>query len=106
MALVPLVEILFDLVGMLLWLYWWIVIAAVVVSWLVAFHVLNTYSPAGRWVVRALGALTDPVFRRIRRIVPAIGGLDLSPMIVLLVIWVLQQLIVRYEPMLIYSMQS
>ena len=106
MAFVPLVQIFLELVEMLLWIYWWIVIAAVVMSWLVGFHVLNTYHPLARSLVRALAALTEPVFRRIRRIVPPIGGLDFSPMIVLLAIWLLQQLVARYEPMLIYSMQS
>lgn len=106
MAFVPLVQIFLELVAALLSIYWWIIIIAVVVSWLVAFHVVNTYHPGARWLIRALAALTEPVFRRIRRVVPPIGGLDLSPMIVLVGIWVLQQLIVRYEPMLIASMAS
>ena len=81
----------------LLDLYWWIVIIAVVVSWLVAFGVLNTYHPTARMIVRALAALTEPVFRPIRRILPELGGLDLSPIIVLVGIWFLEYVLVWLE---------
>lgn len=70
----------------LLWLYWWIVIVAVVMSWLVAFGVVNTFNPFARRVVVVLDALTEPVFRQIRRVIPPIGGLDLSPLVVLFII--------------------
>jgi YggT family protein len=83
-------------------LYWWVVVIAVVVSWLVAFGVLNTYNPTARAIVRALAALTEPVFRPIRRLLPSLGGLDLSPLIVLIAIWFLQYVLVwaeaRYFP--------
>ena len=78
------------LVMLLLDLYWWVVIAAVVVSWLIAFNVINTYNNFVRSLLHALGAVTEPVFRRVRKVVPPIGGLDLSPMIVLLAIWFIQ----------------
>ncbi len=65
-------------------IYWWIVIIAVVMSWLVAFGVVNTFHPVARGVVRFLDAVTEPVFRQIRRVIPPIGGLDLSPLIVLI----------------------
>ena len=81
----PIVFLLF----MLLDLYWWVVIAAVVASWLVAFNVINTHNPFASSVLRVLYALTEPVFRPLRKILPAIGGLDLSPLIVLLAItWI------------------
>jgi YggT family protein len=85
------------LVLLLLDIYWWVVIAAVVVSWLVAFGVLNTYHPVARAIVRALAAVTEPVFRPIRRILPDLGGLDFSPFIVLLVIWFIEYAIVWAE---------
>jgi YggT family protein len=81
----------------LLDIYWWIVVVAVVVSWLITFGVINTYHPTARAILRALRALTEPVFRPIRRILPDLGGLDLSPLIVLLVIWFLQYAIVWAE---------
>jgi YggT family protein len=78
------------LIMLVLNLYWWVVIIAVIVSWLIAFNVINTYNNFVRSLLRALGSLTEPVFRQVRRVVPPIGGLDLSPMIVLVVIWFLQ----------------
>jgi YggT family protein len=74
------------LVQELISLYWWIVIIAVVMSWLVAFGVVNTFHPFARGVVRFLDAVTEPVFRQVRRVIPAIGGLDLSPLIVLILL--------------------
>jgi YggT family protein len=67
-------------------LYWWVVIIAVIASWLVGFGIINSWHPMTRSVLRALDALTAPVFNPIRRIIPPLGGLDLSPLIVLLLI--------------------
>ena len=78
------------LIMLLLNLYWWVVIIAVIVSWLIAFNVINTYNNFVRGLLRALGSLTEPVFRRVRKVVPPIGGLDLSPMVVLVAIWFIQ----------------
>jgi YggT family protein len=68
-------------------IYKWIVIAAVIVSWLVAFNVINQYNHFVRSLLRALAALTEPVFRPIRRVLPPMGGLDLSPIVVFVIIW-------------------
>jgi YggT family protein len=73
-----------QLLESLIWLYWWVVIIAVIMSWLVAFGVVNTFNPFARTVVRFLDAVTEPVFRQVRRVIPPIGGLDLSPLIVLI----------------------
>jgi YggT family protein len=78
------------LIMVLLDLYWWIVVIAVLVSWLIAFNVINTQNNFVRSLLRALDALTEPVFRQIRRFVPLIGGLDLSPIVVLFAIWFIQ----------------
>jgi YggT family protein len=91
---------------LLLDLYWWVVVIAVVVSWLVAFGVLNTYNHLARSVIRALDALTEPVFRQIRRVIPPIGGLDLSPLIVLIGIWFLQYVLVWAEARYLYGTQA
>jgi len=82
------------LILLLLNLYWWVVIIAVIVSWLIAFNVINTYNNFVRSLLHFLGALTEPVFRRIRKVLPPMGGFDLSPLIVLLVIWFIQYSIV------------
>jgi YggT family protein len=71
-------------------IYKWIVIAAVIVSWLTAFNVINQYNNFVRTVLRILIALTDPVFRQVRRVIPPIGGLDFSPIVVFVIIWFLQ----------------
>ena len=72
------------LVDTVLGLYTFVIIAAVVSSWLIAFGVLNTANQLVRQIVHVLNALTDPLFRRVRKIIPPIGGLDLSPIVVLI----------------------
>ena len=83
-------------------IYKWIVILTVIVSWLVAFNVINTANNFVRSILRMLSAMTEPVFRQIRRVIPPFGGLDLSPIIVFLLIWFLQYTIqwasFRYGP--------
>jgi YggT family protein len=73
----------FFIIVELLEVYKWVVVAAVVVSWLIVFNVINTHNGTVRSILRMLDALTEPVFRRVRRILPPMGGLDLSPLIVL-----------------------
>jgi YggT family protein len=94
----PLITALLWLFDTVVGLYIFIVIAAVVVSWLVAFGVLNTYNPFARSLIRALDAVTEPVFRPIRRIVPprALGGLDISPMLVVLALYFLRIVVDGY----------
>ena len=67
-------------------LYEWVVILAVIVSWLTAFNVINVHNNFVRAILRILLALTEPVFRQVRRVIPAVGGLDLSPIIVVVLI--------------------
>ena len=71
-------------------IYKWVVIAAVIVSWLTAFNVINQYNNFVRGLLRVLYALTKPVFRPIRKIIPVMGGFDLSPIVVFVIIWFLQ----------------
>ena len=78
-------------------LYTWVIIIAVVVSWLVAFGVINVHNRIVRSIVQALDAITEPVFRQIRRVIPPIGGLDLSPLIVLIALQFLSYLISYYS---------
>ncbi len=70
--------------------YKWIVLAAVIVSWLTAFNVINQYNNFVRTLLRFLIAVTEPVFRVIRKVIPPMGGFDLSPIIVFVIIWFLQ----------------
>ena len=83
-----------SLILLLLNIYWWVVIAAVVTSWLIAFNVINLHNNIVRSLVRLLDTLTEPVFRQIRRVIPAFGGIDISPLIVLIGIWFLQEAVI------------
>lgn len=65
-------------------LYEYVVIAAVVLSWLVAFNVINYSNPFVRSLMQAIGAITDPLLKPIRRMLPDMGGIDLSPIVLLL----------------------
>ena len=98
-SVIPIIVVARGLFDIVVNLYTFVIIAAVVVSWLIAFGVLNTYNPIARSIVRMLDALTEPVFRRVRRIIPPLGGLDLSPLIVLLLLWALQRLVDMYADM-------
>jgi YggT family protein len=77
-------------------LYSWVVVLAVVMSWLVAFGIINTYNRYARSVVTFLDAATEPVFREVRRIIPPLGGLDISPLIVLVILQFLSYFITYY----------
>ncbi|MCY7271193.1 MAG: YggT family protein [Sphingomonas bacterium] len=84
---------LFQIVIMLLSVLWWIIIVQAILSWLIAFNVLNTSSNGVRMIVQALDRLTAPLYRPIRRFLPDFGGIDFSPLVVLLLIMVLQKLL-------------
>jgi YggT family protein len=75
---------LLEFISYLIGLYMWVVIAAVIVSWLIAFNVINPYNPFVRTLWQALTAVTEPLLRPIRRLLPDLGGIDISPMILLL----------------------
>ncbi|MBO9621872.1 MAG: YggT family protein [Sphingomonas sp.] len=80
-----------DILQVLLNVIWWIIIVQAIMSWLIAFNVINTYNEFVGSVWRALKVITDPLYRPIRRILPDFGGLDLSPMVVLVILLVIQQ---------------
>jgi YggT family protein len=87
---------LFEVIVLVLWLYWWILIAAAVFSWLVAFDVVNVRSRAVGMIGDFLYRITEPVLRPIRNLLPNLGGLDISPVIVLLIIWLISRYIELY----------
>ena len=74
---------------------WWIIVIQAILSWLVAFNVINTQNDFVRQALYALDRLTEPLYRPIRRVLPDFGGLDFSPFVVLLLIAILQRLIVH-----------
>jgi YggT family protein len=65
-------------------IYFWIILAMVVLSWLVAFNVVNRSNPYVRQIGYALERLTEPLLRPIRRFLPDLGGIDLSPIVLLI----------------------
>lgn len=86
-------RLIFDLLEYFLYIASWIVLIDVVLSWLIAFNVINTHNDMVRSIWRALESLTQPLYRPIRKILPDFGALDLSPLIVLLVINVLRAIV-------------
>jgi YggT family protein len=77
-------------------IYTWIVIASAIMSWLVAFGVVNTRNQFIRWVVDFLYRITEPALRPLRRILPNLGGVDISPVILLLALFFLRSLLWEY----------
>ena len=93
MAGMNIVQALFDIAIILLNVLWWIIIIQAILSWLVVFNVVNMSSPFVRSIATALDRLTAPLYRPIRRFLPDFGGIDFSPLVVLLLIMVLQKLL-------------
>ena len=83
----------FGVFDLLLRVVTWIIIIQAILSWLVAFNVINTYNDFVRSLLDALDRITAPLYRPIRRIMPDFGGIDFSPLVVLLLIYVLQILL-------------
>lgn len=83
--------------SMVLTLLWWVFLIMIIMSWLIGFNVINTRNQfvAGLW--RVLNAVTEPILKPIRRVIPPVGGLDLSPIVVFIIIFFLQQLIANYS---------
>lgn len=72
---------------------WWIFLIMIIMSWLISFNVINTRNQFVNSVWRVLNQITEPILKPIRRIIPPVGGLDLSPLIVFVIIFFLQNLI-------------
>jgi YggT family protein len=84
---------LFGIIDMILQVLVWVIIAQVIISWLVAFNVINTQSNFVRTVLDVLDRLTAPLYRPIRKILPDFGGIDFSPIVLILAIQILRKLI-------------
>ena len=82
-----------DIIDMLLTIVTWLIIAQVVLSWLFVFNVLNTSSQGVRQIAVAIDRLTAPLYRPIRRLLPDFGGIDFSPLVVIILIQVIKKLL-------------
>ncbi|HET9903632.1 MAG TPA: YggT family protein [Xanthobacteraceae bacterium] len=87
---------LLDVVLIVLQLYIYLLIAAAVLSWLVAFNVVNVRNPVVQAVGDFLYRITEPLLRPIRSMLPSMGGLDISPVILILIIILIERMIVYY----------
>jgi YggT family protein len=85
-----------DVVLIVLQLYVYVIIAAAILSWLVAFNVVNRYNDVVRSIWNLVTALTEPLLRPIRGVIPNLGGIDISPVILLLLIFFIQRVIEEY----------
>ncbi len=84
---------LFNIIDMVLGIAVWVIIGQAILSWLVAFNVVNTSSPFVRSLLEGLDRITAPLYRPIRRILPDFGGIDFSPLVLILLIQVVRMLL-------------
>jgi len=87
---------LLQIVDILLTVAWWFIIVQAILSWLFAFNVINTSNQFVAQIWTTLDRITEPVYRPFRRIMPDFGGLDLTPMVVLILIMVIQGPVLNY----------
>lgn len=73
--------------------YTWVIIGVAILSWLIAFNVINIHNDFVRMLWNGLNALTEPVLRPLRRFLPNMGGLDISPIILLFIIFFIERII-------------
>ena len=93
----------FYLALQILKLYSYVVIANVVVSWLIAFNILNTQNRFVYSILEFSYRLTDPILNKIRRFLPNLGTLDISPIILLLLIWFIEMCMKLYVAPIIFN---
>ena len=98
--LFPVIDSLLYVFNTVLGIYEFVVILAILVTWLIPAGVISMRNDVVRSIVNALDALTDPVLRRIRRVIPPIGGVDLSAIALLIALEVIKRLVNGYAPLL------
>lgn len=85
--------VILSTLNFILSIVWFIIIVSAIFSWLYAFNVINTRNQFVNQIGSALYAMTEPLYRPIRRFMPNLGGIDLSPIVVLVILFFLQQMI-------------
>jgi YggT family protein len=95
--------LLIQIVDILLTVLWWFIVAQAVMSWLFAFNVINTQSEIVSQIWTVLDRITEPLYRPFRRFMPDFGGLDLTPMLVLILIIIIQGPVLTYLARFAYS---
>ena len=94
---------LLQIVHIILTVLWWFIIAQAVMLWLIAFNVINTHNDFVNQLWTVLDRITEPLYRPFRRIMPDFGGLDLTPMLVLIIIIILDGPVLSYLARLAYA---
>ena len=77
-------------------LYIWTMLAYIVITWLIAFRIINPWQPIVRMALDFLGRIHEPLMGRVRRFLPDLGGIDLSPIILLLAVQFLRNLVIGF----------
>ena len=90
---VSMIELL-GFISYLITLYIYVIIASVIMSWLMAFGVINPYNPTARAIWQGLSAVTEPLLRPIRNVMPDLGAIDISPIVLLLGCFFVQSVII------------
>jgi YggT family protein len=85
-----------HLVSTLISIYIWLLIAQAILSWLVSFGIVNRYNRVVATIGDFLWRVTEPALRPIRRLLPDLGGIDISPVILILLLWFLRDLMFEY----------
>ena len=85
-----------NVILLVLDIYVWLLIAGAVLSWLIAFNVVNTRNQFVGMVADFLYRITEPALRPFRAILPNLGGIDISPLIVILIIFLIKDIVIRY----------
>jgi YggT family protein len=85
-----------DVILIALDIYVWLLVASAILSWLIAFNVVNTRNQFVSTVAEFLYRITEPALRPIRNMMPNLGGLDISPIILILIIFLIQRIIAYY----------
>jgi YggT family protein len=87
---------LLDVILIALQIYIWLLVASAILSWLIAFNVVNTRNQVVATVGEFLYRITEPALRPIRNIMPNLGGIDISPIILILLIILIERIIIHY----------
>ena len=85
--------LLYQILHLLISIYELIIVASAIVTWLIAFDVISTANPQAANLVNLLNRVTEPVYRPLRKYIPAIGGIDITPIIVLVLLMLLDHIL-------------
>lgn len=89
------IELLIFLISLAVKVYFWVIVVTVVLSWLIGLNIVNGYRPEVRAVQRVCWQMTEPLLRPIRERLPPIGGMDLSPVVLLLGLQLVEILLIK-----------